>query len=522
MTTPQQTSLLALQGRLASNSLTAADQSLFTQALTSIIPSWGFGGSGAPPDLLGYGGQSDETNAREFFAILYAIAAGGSSGGGPVIPTSWTVPAWWIDPVAGSDLNNGTSALTPLKTWAQLVNLWGTNAPILAQNTVITFLSSQPDGTDPVIWRPVVRGGFTASIQGTTPTVVTAGVVLAGVVAKNRATNTLLQATLGATAALGQMVINTTGGKSSRAWIHKLVAGTTFSLSQPLAPMAVPQTAYPAEVDTFANGDTVNLVSVVSVNVVDISPVVADYNGAGNNAVYLYQLNVLLPGGAGAFSPARIGAGVVLLECNAQRLLSGNGSSQSGPNLFTGPSFNACVNVRNIGGLGGQSKGVGWALVGGTVAPANAVQGIFDAGEEPLLDGDIILSGPFFVASTTAAGAIGFIAVDTGCTLALSGRWFMTGGTYGGQAIYGGGGVNVFAGGHFIYPSGAGAAVANLLYSGGTRINGQPNAHSIISGSPDVLNGGISLTAAHLDAAAGAAGFGGHAFIPGIGSIANF
>lgn len=58
--------------------------------------------------------------------------------------------------------------------------------------------------------------------------------------------------------------------------------------------------------------------------------------------------------------------------------------------------------------------------------------------------------------------------------------------------------------------------------AGGLSINGSPNACSHTSAAPDVVNCGIAVTAANLDAAAGATGFGGNAFIPGGGSISNF
>jgi hypothetical protein len=85
-----------------------------------------------------------------------------------------TVGAWWVDPsnVTGnaSDSNPGTSETAPLKTFGQIVRLWGTNNPTLNQNTTITFLSDQPDFSDPVDIVPICNQVF-LTIIGTTTTI---------------------------------------------------------------------------------------------------------------------------------------------------------------------------------------------------------------------------------------------------------------------------------------------------------------------------------------------------------------
>lgn len=74
--------------------------------------------------------------------------------------------ALFIDPVNGLDTNNGTSALTPLKTWAQLVALIGLT-PYLNSPLTVTIQGGNIPITDPVILRPVcgIGGGFI--LQGT-------------------------------------------------------------------------------------------------------------------------------------------------------------------------------------------------------------------------------------------------------------------------------------------------------------------------------------------------------------------
>lgn len=514
MTTPQQTNLNAFLGRIGSNSLTSADQTLLTQALTGIISTWGFGGTGAGPDDTGGAGQSDEQNAREWFAPLYAIAQI-VAGGGPVVPPSWLVPAWFIDPVAGNDLNNGQTALTALKTWAQLVNLWGTNAPTLRQSTTITFLSSQPDNTDPVIFRPVVGNGAVVEIVGT-PAVVTAGVILAGTVAKNRATGVFLQTNLGATSAQSQLVQNTT--HPSRAFVYANVAGNVWKMSQPLGVAGIPVSlsAPPLEIDTWANGDSVNLLSLPNVAVVEVRPTIADPNAADDNQVYLVNLNLFAPApGAAGVSTTVLGAGVQCWECSSSRQVAIGGVL---PNAL-GPQTLQVVlgNFADSGGLVSANTGNTVVIGGYARVGAWALSGSF------IVDGDFIVGvGSSFSPAGTGPSNFGFVGVDAvTAIIGPSGEVFASGVFYGGQVIYGAGAtLSTLGTGRMRYGSGAGAAVATFTIPT-LKLNNATTAHSVIAGTPDTFNGAIGLTAAALDAAAGAAGFGGNAFVPGGASMAN-
>lgn len=196
--------------------------------------------------------------------------AGASS---PIIPSSWTVPNWFVNKSTGSDSNTCTSSGSPCATKQEIwVHRLGAGVdgpcPRFQQTTTLEQDASDTDNTDPIYSCGANEKGGSLVIKGGTPTVITSGVVLAGVTAKNRTlgANSPLIATLGATAAVGQMVINTTAGKSSRAWVVRSLGANSFELSQPLAPasLATPSAA-PAEVDTWANTDTVNLVAPIQV-----------------------------------------------------------------------------------------------------------------------------------------------------------------------------------------------------------------------------------------------------------------
>jgi hypothetical protein len=150
---------------------------------------------------------------------------------------------WFIDPAnstgLANDSNSGIDANHPVLSYnGGIVTKWGTNSPLLRQNTTLTWMSSQPSGGgDPVIFTPIMANGAVATITGTlgASQQVHSG-SFTSVTAKNRGTQTLLSANLGFAASAGQLVQNTTSGKSSYAWVYKLNSGTTFFLSQPIAP----------------------------------------------------------------------------------------------------------------------------------------------------------------------------------------------------------------------------------------------------------------------------------------------
>jgi hypothetical protein len=94
---------------------------------------------------------------------LYRPTERGGGGGGDT-----TQPAFFVDPsnVTGkaSDNNTGLTADVPLLTFSKIVEQWGTNSPALAQDTTITFLSSQPNlgADDPIDISPKLVGDGTS------------------------------------------------------------------------------------------------------------------------------------------------------------------------------------------------------------------------------------------------------------------------------------------------------------------------------------------------------------------------
>ena len=110
-------------------------------------------------------------------------------------------------------------------------------------------------------------------------------------------------------------------------------------------------------------------------------------------------------------------------------------------------------------------------------------------------------------------GSLGLVEVDSGTRLSMTRDYDARATTLFGVApiIWGAGTLDTKG-----RSVGALAATATLEFpsAGFTlNINGATTADSHTGAAPDVLNGGITVNPANIDAAAGAAGFGGEAFV---------
>lgn len=444
-----------------------------------------------------------------------------ATGNSPIIPISWTVPAWFVDPqntsTTASDQNDCVTSATACRTYQEIsVHRWGclgnpSVCPRLRQSTSVTFLSSHTNNSDPVYFTPGIEAAALVSIQGTAPTVVASGVVLAGTTAKSTVAgaNSLLITNLGASGAIQLLVENTTALKSSRAWAYKSLGGNSFDMTQPFVKTTVGGTPFPAEVNTWANTDTVNLLRPVAVNIVEFNPITAD-TGAFANQAFLYQLRIFDPTGAGN-DTVQIGDNVNLYEVTSDRIVSSNSN-------FATASANL-VNVYNNGGLMWQTGFLN--VIGGCTAAAGVIFNQVITGQ-PFFDGDYINGTAM---SLSSGASFGQVFLDSNVALA-SGQLSVSTIFYSSGVVYGSSGKNLVLQGssRLAYPSGAGAAVAAFTAPQpiiGILVNGSATAYSVNTGAGAVWNGGISTTPSHLDAAQGAAGFGGKAIGVGGASIAN-
>lgn len=407
---------------------------------------------------------------------------------------------------AGTGPGFGTSASSPLLSYAALAQQWGTLSPVLNTSTTLTWLSSVTDGSDPVICRPIIRGTTNPFlIQGAAPTLV-ANVTLSGVVPKSRAAgaNSLLQATLGTSAAQGLLLENLT--HPSRAWVYTLVSGTTWNISQPLTKATIGGSIVLPEVDTWANGDSVQILQPVAVNIVDLEPTYTDiFDAVSNNEAYLYNLIAAAPI---ANSVMYLGD-VRVHECRIDRFVQGRGASPKRGLVFS-----------NVDSKAGWEFMQGAATMFAGVGRGSSIT--FSGGALLSIDFDHIVGALYTVNTAFTVMSIAFLDANVQIS---TGRLQISVGVSGGAIIYGSAGHNILLQGNARASQTAGTFVATFtapaLISPGISLNGASTGHSVTSGTPDVFNGGIATTPANLDAAAGAAGFGGNAFNPGGASVAN-
>jgi hypothetical protein len=434
----------------------------------------------------------------------------------------WQTANWFIDPVNGSDGYTGTNSVFtsgttgPLKTWGELQGRWGTPSPRLQQNTTITFMNSQPDNTDPVYFNPYMENGALVILQGTlgaNQQIATGTISATGFVVKNRATATQLQANTGATA-VNQLVLNTT--HSSYAWVSKLVSGSVYMMSQPMAPTVIPPVGFlgsGAAVDTWASGDTVTVYQPPTVHFASVQPQLISGNASfTSNGMIIYQLTVL--GGAATNLSAftTVNPFVSFVECTQSPTINGTiliaTSSTQGSN--------APFSINSVfQSLGGGSIGSFINIIAGRID-----FGLYNSALE--LSNDVWVSknagSNGFIIGCNVVAILGSVYIDTALNLTGHFRGDVALGNPATTLIlWGPGSLNLRANARLTYPSGAGAAAAAFLLTGGMNLNGQTGAWLVKTSATPTA--GKTLTAANLDTDLGATI--GSYLNPGGGCITN-
>ncbi len=443
----------------------------------------------------------------------------------PAGPSSWTKAHWYIDPAnstgAASDSNACTSTTAPCLTYGHIESLWGTYSPQLAQNTTITFLSSQPDDTDPVYFSPLIENATMVTIEGALgPAQQVATGTLSNVVPKSQAAGQLWQATLPAGVSPGQLVVNTT--RTSRAWVYKSAGGDSWLLSQPMASSNL-ASVFPGETDNWANGDTVVVYQPVTVDLAQVTPIVAGgnvpYFSYSNFSLNVYQLTVA-DGSVDAAAPAQddfqVGTKVNLVESSVRKTVSVQGGASEYDVEFGNDDFTQSIATTTgpiaVDFWGGQTRyggGQTMSLNGGELA------------------GDIVLSGECDVYQ---GGDIDSAFIDTGSALVL--RSGLVSAYQWGSPLnfWGPGSMDVVGNTRLEYPPNA-TASSIFLEAGGLFLNVDPSLieGSAVPGSSTACavdasgdwTCGIAVTPANLDTAISAGGFGGLAVVPAGASITD-
>jgi hypothetical protein len=399
----------------------------------------------------------------------------GASGGtpSPIIPASWTVPTWFVDPSAGSDNNSCTSIGAPCKSYAAIVQRWGTTQPTLLQSTAITWLNDDVS-TDPVVLLPTLVGGGGLSLNGSLIQITTA--TIGTYTAPNFVAGTKGQITASGqsgaywTPFVGMIVRDTTN--SSSFVVDSDIGSATATIS---TPFHFPVQEFPASPGTITNGDAITIFRPTKIFLLFFDSVgLGNLSGGGFRAL---NLNI-----ASEYSTT---FGPLLFVTESQLTSSTIFTSMAGSSVS--PVFTGCFISSTVEGA--------VTVVGGSMS---AVGNNFQNGSS--LDGDVLINQRIHYGS----GLINFRRVYFGQTNAVDSpvvninvvQSVMT--DNGSSArVWGPGGLNVFSGMHFDLHFGS--AVSTLLLTGTLQIDNSVTGYPWLSGS-HAFGAGLTVTPTNIDA----------------------
>jgi hypothetical protein len=560
--------LTALQVAINSNTLTVSQQAALSAALALIIPSFP-----TPDELSNSIPIPEEALARDWMAALYTIQAEGASGGIPVVTTGTIIAAnttalsaiavaslntaqpaivesvgayyslqpidgmtvdgitvlataddvarvwergativgeqsaaqttWFIDAVAGDDNNTGLVGF-PIKHKAEVARRWGSWSPDLRAAITINYLSADPvGGNDPGLFAPNFLGGASLIHQpAALPAPAFTG-TLDVVTAKNVGANTQLESTFNTTTgaiAAGMMLVNATRG-GSVAFVALALGGGNFLLTQPLAPYAPGTLPTPTNVDTWATTDAISGYQLLKV---DHSFIGGD--AAGLNATFapqhvVYHLDI--------FDSDTAGSGLAGLVIDGQAYASLPECQVSRRTTYRNGQLNVpvFVNTAFLVGSAISCRGTTFnpIMAGGYVASGAVMYGWQYSNVPVFLGGGNIFENPADLAANDV------VYIHTGGKITLKGVWSMLGASAG---PFGPGTYDVRQGLH-------NATTAAPQLPATTTLNGSATGYSQATAGTTTTHGGITVNAANIAAAAGAAGFGGLAWTPGAAIAVN-
>lgn len=417
---------------------------------------------------------------------------------------------WYLDPQSGNDANSGLSG-SPVKTVAELIRRWGTNAPVVASGQTVTvhLLSSQNIGTDtsddPATIYPVTIGSGNFRLTGV-PSVITSG-VLASVVARDRASGQRWQAQIdpmNAAPYVGKLVHDTT--VDAWFWVDEDLGGGIAALSEPLqegwASFQAGQLA-PNYIN-IANGDSFIIYECPHIDIpimIGNDPDIINEVTGGLSAVFIDKIRPSAPSdyegsvmGTGSFCQEPFFA-----ECD-----------MSGRYPFVGLAGITCLNC-SLASLentpGGQVT-----LIGGR-ATATSNQGTL------FLDGDILLKNVQFSPfpwGVVTCGRVYFGGTKLELPSSSIGNGLGGGDitmiigsdNYADGEIWGPIKLVIRAGGKLQYN---GTAVGSILTSGGLEMSNGDTTAMTVDATTGTWTGGITLSPANLDTLRSSGGFQGYA-----------
>jgi len=386
--------------------------------------------------------------------------------------------AWHIDAATGNDENSGLDFAHSLATAAELGRRWGTWSPVL---NLATQILAGPGGIlDPFTVTPLGSGSLI--IEGTLNQVWTG--LVAGLVAKARATNHAITMTAIAGMAQWQLVHNVT--RNAYAVLYT-VAGGTAIMGQSQTPVNPPALISATELDTWANGDTI---VGYTQSTVDIRAGGFKGTGAATNGVFLYHVSVPNPLYCNEFLH------ILESDCQTSVVVSQKqtGIAATG-NVFTTSGFRFRLATSELE----------YNTLQFTVA-ATAVSGciIYCALGSFFFTNDTILAKNATSDRHTISGVITvglYIDIEPVFTQGLLN---VSGPTWGPGTISAG--IGLGGGPSRVSINAAGGAVANILNAGGINFGGGLGySWNVV---PGTYNAGVAVTPASIDAAVAAGNIG--------------
>jgi hypothetical protein len=455
------------------------------------------------------------------------MASGAST---PIIPASWTVPKWIVDPAnasgTASDSNDCVTTSTACLTWQEInVHRWGclgnpVLCPRLQQNTTITFTSSQPGSTDPVALYPALESNAWIAVTGSlgaAQQVCTGN--LSAVTNFVVGTNTLTKVTLPCAAAVNDLVVDSTN--PSGFWTYEVNgAAPAYFTSTPLSSAAsyTLGTALGFGTEVTIGADAVTVYSPVSINLVAFSPTML---GSISTAVSSVS-NLRISGGTlnrDASTVGGTGQGLVYTNVQSSRLVTverywtrtfqvwlNNDFSGAMTNYALTPGSGITLDTEPIGIIGG--------IVGVGSGGFNVIA------DYTFFDGDVIFGNMGGTAFQYAlySPSMGAVFIDSNVTVNADWKANLTLPRIPGSVrLWGTGTYNTV--GKTIYPTGAGAAAA-AFGAGGVTIK-ENNLTVGCIGNPAAAGGitacNSAVTASNLDTVLGTTIPNGCIFNPGGG-----
>jgi hypothetical protein len=404
------------------------------------------------------------------------------------------VTDWYVDPVHGIDSSNGLSTGQPVKTiMGGIVTKWGTNSPVLAQNTTIHLMNSETVGQEYVVLQPICVDGATFEIDGTLGRTLIGTFNLGTVTPKVRTGGGTLLGAGGFShsgLAVGQVVVNNV--TNSHSLIQNL-SGTNATLAQPLVHLPPTFTPAPAEDDTWTTGQSVSVYSLPILNLKVLSPTGQDDNVA-NTFQSVWVESIRIPDASGTVGNSSFVPNISSTVINFQDcvfdayLIINNGIYTHHGSHFPNCGFNAGASV-------------GYGSIQGGYSALFPIE-LNDWGD---IDLDHIAAAG--VAPGGAPALVGYCYVPAGQQLFVypCTSWILDDQLNGtvGAGLYGGASLTIGANAFFGQRSGSTWA-ARLLLTGGLFLvdeNGSSlsTGTSYTPGTPGVFNDGINLTQANLD-----------------------